>query len=786
MSKQNLKAEIDQNINANGIQQITGSKLNRVLNDIVDEVALEGDVILKTEKGAPLGVATLDDNGNVVQVGDMSDYLKKTEANDLYLGKTATAESAKGSGKVEQGNELAVSGNEVYNYLNLSSSNISINGDFSSGLNSWTFGASITTKSVDAGVLKFKGAGGVSSASTRISQTSLPTTDDVVFIRAVARVTSAINASAYIQLGRGGATIGTQFMLTSEFKPYYTTSNTASNILKFSGGINSDIEVKNIVAYNLTAIFGAGKEPSGEVFEGLLNSGLEYVPNKTIDIRKLAIESTDKADLGYLAGETPRTLRDVEYLTNLTLTNVNTNGDFINATSGWTVGANIRNYSYSTGRMSYEGAGYPIDSATSVYKVIGTIPNEHKILISITAKSTNNATLLFGRGVNEPIQSEKLTTEYKRFSGVFDTASTRIKVGANIGGKVDISSITVMDLTAIFGAGKEPSAEYLTQILNITGYIAVSRVINNFDLRASTQLEISNLQSSVKPKLKVLLIGSSHGMDTIMSFPALAYYGGVDIVCGNLYSGGNDIIDVANKIRTNTDFAQLSLHFGNTSWIKQNEGVTGGRTVEVAITMYDWDIIILQRGAFQSNTWTTEQKEAMFYVIDYINSKTLNNPEIMFNSGFSLPINTSTNYTRQDQIDRSILINATAKLAEKDLFFEVIPTNTAVQNARNTILKNYGTRVDKDIARDETHLDAGIGTYVTGCVMFEKIIKPRFNISIRNMNLIPSRARVNGLINTVPAFTVVTEDMARVAKLCAISAVKTPYEFSETLPINFP
>ncbi len=75
MSKQDLKNEIDQNINTNGLQQITGKKLNKALNDIVDFMA------------------------------DPNDFLPKT----------ATAESAKGSGGVTEDNDLAVSGNVVYN-----------------------------------------------------------------------------------------------------------------------------------------------------------------------------------------------------------------------------------------------------------------------------------------------------------------------------------------------------------------------------------------------------------------------------------------------------------------------------------------------------------------------------------------------------------------------------------------------------------------------------------------------------------------------------------------------
>ncbi len=53
-------------------------------------------------------------DGRYVKDSDLATYLKKTEANDLYLDKRETAESAKGSGGITVDNDLAVSGKEVY------------------------------------------------------------------------------------------------------------------------------------------------------------------------------------------------------------------------------------------------------------------------------------------------------------------------------------------------------------------------------------------------------------------------------------------------------------------------------------------------------------------------------------------------------------------------------------------------------------------------------------------------------------------------------------------------
>lgn len=68
MSKETLKNKIDSDINTNGLQQITGEKLNDILNDVVDEMALGGGVI---EEG----------NVNAVSGGEVYDadyFIKKS------------------------------------------------------------------------------------------------------------------------------------------------------------------------------------------------------------------------------------------------------------------------------------------------------------------------------------------------------------------------------------------------------------------------------------------------------------------------------------------------------------------------------------------------------------------------------------------------------------------------------------------------------------------------------------------------------------------------------------
>lgn len=123
---------------------------------------------------------------------------------------------------------------------------------------------------------------------------------------------------------------------------------------------------------------------------------------------------------------------------------------------------------------------------------------------------------------------------------------------------------------------------------------------------------------------------------------------------------------------------------------------------------------------------------------------------------------------------------------QQDTGLDFIPNNIAVQNARNTFLRMYGTSPDKDLSRDGLHLDSGIGNYVTGCTMFEKLLGERFGLSISNLSYIPTLDDIKGLLGSKKTFTPISEEMAKVAKEAAILAVKTPFNISEELINRYP
>lgn len=279
-----------------------------------------------------------------------------------------------------------------------------------------------------------------------------------------------------------------------------------------------------------------------------------------------------------------------------------------------------------------------------------------------------------------------------------------------------------------------------------------------------------------KKSLKVLLIGSSHGLNTISMFPVLAYHAGIDIICGNLYAGSATLglyatkptVQIPYMADNDVAFDRFAV-FENGAWTTKTT-----KTVAYALGLYDWDIIILQRGASEDD-WNDSLANFYQHLLNYIKDNCDYTPRIYFNSGIADARSTLSNCLSDTN---TIMTTAMQQYAEFGI--EVIPTAVAVQYARSTCLKETGQTLGSDptykmMAADSQHLDTGVGQYVTACCVFEKIVKDVFNMSVRELKYLPVYSDVAN--NVVPNntgstyFTPITDYYSRIAKTCAALAV---------------
>ena len=282
---------------------------------------------------------------------------------------------------------------------------------------------------------------------------------------------------------------------------------------------------------------------------------------------------------------------------------------------------------------------------------------------------------------------------------------------------------------------------------------------------------------TVNKKLSVLLIGSSHGVNTINMFPVLAYHAGIDITVGNLYTGSATLglyssrpeVQIPYMADHDVAFAMFAV-YENGAFSQKTS-----KTVGYALSHWKWDVIILQRGASENTKWNESISNFYQHLLEYIQEHSVIDgvnytPKIYFNSGIA---NAITAGGRNTQINNTNNIMASAKAQKAEYGIDIIPTAVAVQYARATCLKDTGIWENyHDMAIDSQHLDAGVGQYVTGCTVFEKIVGDFFNMSVRELGYYPTDNDIRlGKRVATDYFTPITDYYSSIAKQCAMLAI---------------
>lgn len=165
----------------------------------------------------------------------------------------------------------------------------------------------------------------------------------------------------------------------------------------------------------------------------------------------------------------------------VSLTNLVTNGDFSNGTTGWTPSATT-SFSVVGGvaRISptTSGSNFYIDQVLNV--VVG---RTYYIRLGKLAQTAPNSMYVYFNGTNNFIISNGAHTDYSGWSAIYiptGSNGTVFRVGI-LGGTrlttdyVEVDDITLIDLTEVFGAGNEPSLSRIEQLLGEVKYFNGSK-----------------------------------------------------------------------------------------------------------------------------------------------------------------------------------------------------------------------------------------------------------------------------------------------------------------------
>ena len=122
------------------------------------------------------------------------------------------------------------------------------------------------------------------------------------------------------------------------------------------------------------------------------------------------------------------------------------------------------------------------------------------------------------------------------------------------------------------------------------------------------------------------------------------------------------------------------------------------------------------------------------------------------------------------------VVSTTKQVCEKDGIDLIIPTGTAIQNARNTSLMDAS-----ELTRDGIHLSFGVGRYIAACTWFQTLFAPFYGVDILGNPSTHSFTSYE-LKNLGRSTTEVNDSNRILSQQCAYNATLHPYTF--TVPEN--
>lgn len=211
--------------------------------------------------------------------------------------------------------------------------------------------------------------------------------------------------------------------------------------------------------------------------------------------------------------------------------------------------------------------------------------------------------------------------------------------------------------------------------------------------------------------LRVLAIGNSFSDDAVEDhLHALAKAEGLTLIIGNIYKAGCSIERHVNYLRGDVadyEFRKISA-----------EGV---RTIEYGYTMArglaneEWDYVSFQQGSAFSGI--PESYALLPELVEYVKARVPEDAVFMFHQTWAYAKDsTHPQYYRYDK-DQMTMYNAIVSTVNevvpqiKDIEI-IIPSGTAIQNARTSILGD-------DLTRDGYHLSRPVGRYVASCTWLQ-------------------------------------------------------------------
>lgn len=224
-------------------------------------------------------------------------------------------------------------------------------------------------------------------------------------------------------------------------------------------------------------------------------------------------------------------------------------------------------------------------------------------------------------------------------------------------------------------------------------------------------LLISSFSASGKD-IRILAIGNSFSEDAVEQYLyELAAEGGDNLIIGNAYRGGQGLQSHWDVVVNNrADFEYRKVVNGKKTNSNQ-------KTLLQCIVDEEWDYITFQQVSQDSGILSTYEPW-LSRLLAYVKGHA-KNPDVKFgmHRTWAYAKNSThggfANYGKDQQAMYEAIVNAVNEIVEKhDDFSIIVPTGTAIQNAR-------GSFIGDNFCRDGYHLTYGLGRYTAACTWLE-------------------------------------------------------------------
>lgn len=222
-------------------------------------------------------------------------------------------------------------------------------------------------------------------------------------------------------------------------------------------------------------------------------------------------------------------------------------------------------------------------------------------------------------------------------------------------------------------------------------------------------LSCMTMSAKSKEPLKVLAIGNSFSVDAVeQNLHEIADADGVRLIIGNMYIGGCSIDRHVECL--NGDLPAYSYRKIDVVGVKTE---TPDYTLNRAIKDEKWDIITVQQCSPDSGK--PETYAQLGVLLSWI-KENCPKAKIYFHQTWAYSKTSShsafVNYGHDQVYMYNSIMGAVKKATKEFKIKKVIPSGTAIQNARGTLLGD-------DLTRDGYHLDLRIGRYIAAATWYE-------------------------------------------------------------------